>query len=190
MKLIRSGLVLLIVSMVAALLLGFTNEVTKGKIEEQRRMAREMAMKNVQPEAVEFSEISFKKDPASKVGAAHVAKDSEGNIIGVIFFTYPNGFGGKIEVIVGIGIDGVMSGLRIGFHSETPGFGAEATKEDFYGQFKGKNALEPMVVVKKETTDNNIESISGATITSKAILSGVQDAIQLYTSMKEKGGAL
>lgn len=85
--------------------------------------------------------------------------------------------------MVGITADGNISGVKIGNHSETPGLGSKASEPTFKDQFKGKGTDKSLTVVKgNASNDNDIAAISGATITSKAVTSGVNAAIDLYKS--------
>jgi len=84
----------------------------------------------------------------------------------------PQGYGGKIELLVGIDELGKVSGVKVISHKETAGLGAGIEKPAFLAQFKGKtvkDALEP----KKD-----IDAITGATISSRAVCAGVKQALQ------------
>lgn len=178
MKFLKPGLVLLIVGVLAAAALGFTNEITKKTIEEQRIAAREAAMKVIIPEAKSFEET---EDPKY-----YWAKDADGTVIGAIVFTYPNGFGGPVEVITGVGVDGTVKGVRMGNHTETPDLGSRAKNPEFYEQYTGKSTEQPIVVIKiGEPKENEIIAITGATVTSNAMTSGVMEAIEIFN---QKGG--
>ena len=85
------------------------------------------------------------------------------------------GFGGDIQLTVGVK-DGVVTGVRIGTHSETPGLGARAAEEKFYGQFTGKSGA--LSVIKTgEAGDSEINAITAATITSTAVTNAVNEAL-------------
>ena len=90
---------------------------------------------------------------------------------GYVVQVAPSGFGGVLDVMVGVNTDGTCSGVSIISHSETSGLGANATKEDFRSQFVGKSN----VAVTKDGGD--IAALTGATITSRAVCSGVNAAI-------------
>src|SRR3712207_8052036 len=90
-------------------------------------------------------------------------------------------------MMVGITTDGKVSGIKILSHSETPGLGANAETPQFSGQYKDKPAKELEVVKGTASADNQIAAITGATITSKAVTKGVNEAIEFYDS-KLKGG--
>jgi electron transport complex protein RnfG len=70
--------------------------------------------------------------------------------------------------------------MRVGNHQETPGLGANATLSDFYGQYVDKSTESELTVVKAGASGNEIQAISGATITSKAVTKGVNIAVAAY----------
>ena len=84
----------------------------------------------------------------------------------------PSGFGGNLDVMVGVDNDGVCTGVSIVSHAETSGLGANATKEAWRAQFIGKSGT---LAVTKD--GGEIEALTGATITSRAVTSGVNSAI-------------
>lgn len=95
------------------------------------------------------------------------------------FKVAPQGFGGEVETIAVISMDGKLEGIRILKHSETPGLGANAEKESFWSQFTGKSTDSPI----------EVDAMSGATITSKAVIKGVNEAADFYrSSLSGKGG--
>lgn len=189
----KTGIVLLIVSLVAALALGMTNEVTKDKIAEQRFMANELAKREVLPAAASFEDVVG--EPLENIKAnfqpiteAYLGKDEAGNIIGYVFKSTPTGFGGIIEVVTGIDVDGNVTGLRVGSHNETPGLGAKAKDEAFYVQYAGKSASEMIGTSKTAASGNDIQAITGATISSVAISNGANASIDAFNWILENGG--
>jgi electron transport complex protein RnfG len=93
----------------------------------------------------------------------------------------PSGYSGAINMMVGISsVENKVTGMRVLKHSETPGLGAHAVYEKFYSRFIGKN-LVPLNVVKIPTGNaNEIEAITAATITTRAITEAVNEAIEWY----------
>ncbi len=179
LKFMKPGLVLFIVGVLAAAALGFTNEVTKDQIEAQRKAKRDAAMADIIPEAASFEDDG--------TGKFFWAIGEGGDKIGGIVFAYPNGFGGPVETIVGIGFDKTIKGVRMGSHQETPDLGSRGGEPDFYKQYDGLSAEEPVNVIKVGTpSGNEIVAISGATITSKGMTSGVNEAMETF---KSKGGS-
>ncbi|MDO4799565.1 MAG: RnfABCDGE type electron transport complex subunit G [Bacillota bacterium] len=187
MKMLKTGIVLLLICVIAAVTLAFTNEVTKDRIQEQRFQAGEQAKKEVFSEADRFEEIEVDANEFPKIKSAFKALDASGTPVGMVVFSQPSGFGGAIEVITGFRFDGVITGLRIGTHAETPGLGAKAKDLSFYQKFEGLNALDGIVVVKSAPATNQVEAITGATITSDAVNSGVTESAALLRKLVEGG---
>lgn len=178
-EIMNLGLKLLLISLIAALSLGYVNEMTKDKIAEQRAIANEKARKEVSPDADSFEEIDISSiDDDLLVEGFEAIKDD--STIGYVFKTLPKGYGGGLEVVVGISNEGTITGVRIGSHNETPGLGAKSTDESFYGQYENMKANQEIGVSKTQSSDSEIQAISGATITSKAVTVGVNSAIKAF----------
>lgn len=177
----KLGFKLLVITLIAALSLGYVNQITKDKIAEQRRLANEQARKEVFQNATNFSEIDLKNYDINteKTIEGFEALKSE-SIKGYVFKTLPKGYGGNLEVIVGISNDGKITGVRVGNHNETPGLGAKATEKEFYNQYKDMAIVTEIGVSKTSRSDTKIKAISGATITSEAVTRGVNSAIEAY----------
>ena len=105
----------------------------------------------------------------------------DGQVIGYTIKTSSKGYGGAIELMVGISKDGKITGVEIGNHSETPGLGSKATEPMFKNQYVDKDVSNSLLVVKgSANNDNEISAISGATITSNGVTSGVNAAMKIY----------
>ena len=97
----------------------------------------------------------------------------------VVTTTDKDGFGGSIQITVGITADGTVNGVSILSISETAGLGMKATEPAFYGQYEGKQA-EKFVVSKDGGDGEPIDALSGATITSRAVTGAVNAALGYY----------
>ena len=182
----KLGLNLLIISAVAALLLALTNSVTASTIAQRNEQANAEARKLVLESAQDFEQVKDVKTDNSKgveVSEIYEAKDASGNTVGYTLKVLPSGYGGTIELMVGIdSANGQVSGINIVSNSETAGLGAKATDPEFSDQYKGK-PLEELSVLKNGTPgDTEIKAISGATITSTAVTNGVDAAIEVYNN--------
>ena len=85
----------------------------------------------------------------------------------------PNGFGGAIDMMVGVDVSGAVTGVAIVSQSETASLGANCTREDFRAQFTGKTGT---LSVSKD--GGEIEALTGATVTSRAVTEGVNTALE------------
>ena len=182
----KLGLNLLIISAVAALLLALTNSVTADTIAQRSEQANAEARKLVLDFAETFEEVKDAKTDNSKgieVAEIFEAKDASGNTVGYTLKVLPSGYGGKIELMVGIdSANSQVSGINVVSNSETAGLGARSTEPEFSDQYKGK-PLEELSVLKNGTPgDTEIKAISGATITSTAVTNGVDAAIEVYNN--------
>ncbi|WP_432664223.1 RnfABCDGE type electron transport complex subunit G [Wukongibacter baidiensis] len=190
-EIVKLGIILLIVCVVAAGALAITNEVTKDQIAFQRNLANEEARKSILPSAENFkpleedklNEIVSKNNKVAEVFAGYKGD----SVVGYTFKTLPSGYGGTVEVMTGIGMEGKVTGVRVGNHQETPGLGANAALPSFYDQYENKSAETEIAVTKTEPTEENqIQAISGATITSDAVTAGVNIAIDTFKEISGK----
>ncbi len=180
-EVVRLGLILLVITAIAAALLGYTNAITEEPIAEQIRKANIAARQSVLPEAVEFEEVSQDNfEGYENIIEVHKGI-KDGQTVGYTIKTNPAGYGGPVEVMVGVTLNDMVSGVSIGNHTETPGLGAKASEEEFKGQYKGKSTADELKVIKAGVPkDNEVNSISGATITSRAVTDGVNSAMKLF----------
>lgn len=176
---------LFVICLIVSALLAGTNALTKGPIAENELKKSQDAMAAVCPEAASFEEIN------SADYQAYKALDESGKIIGCAVTVTSKGYGGDVAVMVGISsVDGGMvTGVEILSHSETPGLGANAVSEDFRNQFTDNPSLHGFSVVKDGTggSEGKIDAITGATITSNAVTGAVNEALNIYMSLYEGG---
>ena len=175
---LKLGVTLFAICAVAALVLGVTNNITAPVIEERNIQASNEARKIVLSEADEFKELEGMN---SDIVLEVYEGIKDGQVIGYTIKTSSKGYGGAIELMVGISKDGKITGVEIGNHSETPGLGSKATEPMFKNQYVDKDVSNSLLVVKgSANNDNEISAISGATITSNGVTSGVNAAMKIY----------
>lgn len=175
---IKVGLKLLLITAIATFALALTQMVTKEPIQAQVENAAIEARQAVLPGAEEFKALEVSNVEYPSILEVHEGL-AGGETVGYTFKLTGKGFGGNLEIIAGINAKGTLEGVRILRHSETPGLGAESQKPAFYEQFSGKSASEPL-------GDKDINAITGATITSKAVTNTVNAAIEYFNT--ELGG--
>ena len=148
-------------------MLAVVNHVTKDKISENDRKAREEAVLTV------FSEGDLCKEYITPNGDTvyFVAKGE--TVLGYCVNVSPAGYGGNIDMMVGISPDGEISGIKIVKLSETPGVGTKVRGDSFLSQFLGLSSGEDAVI------GENIDTIGGATFSSRAVANGVNEALAL-----------
>lgn len=169
---IRLGIILFIITSVCVGLTGLVYEGTKAKIANQNEITKQEAMKSIIKDADTF--VPVEDIDTTKVQEVYIAKD-EGKNIGYIAKIVQQGYGGVIELMVGVDKELTIVGVQILSHSETPGLGANIIKDTFLTQFIEKRA--PLKVVKGTASGNDVVAISGATISSTAVTSGINEAL-------------
>ena len=194
-SLISDCMKLLIITLVAGLALGFVYNLTKDPIAAQNELAKQESYKTVFPDAESFENVDFTEDEIQKLCEEHgitgitmteimTAKDASGSDLGYVFnVTTSEGYGGDIQLAVGVQSDGTLNGFDALSISETAGLGMNATQDDFRNQFAGVKA-DQLEVVKDgsgASDDAKIDAISGATITSSAITGAVNTGLA-YTA--------
>ena len=170
-------------------MLGLVYEVTKGPIAQTQEAAKKEAWQAVFPEASEdaFVSVDVDTDIASQVvkdlGVAatidEVCEVDGGETGYVITATDSGGYGGDIQITVGITADGTVSGISFLSISETAGLGMKATEPSFYEQYVGVQT-EKFAVSKDGGEGEPIDAISGATITSRAVTGAVNAALAYF----------
>lgn len=198
-KIVHDALILTAFTLVLGLMLGLVYEITKDRIAAANAETSNAAFHLVFSEADSFKEISdFDSEKASTlvqdagyndtIDSVNEALDASGNLLGyVITVTAKDGSQGSITFSVGIQTDGTVNGYSITEIAETPGLGMKAEEEEFYSQFENKKVSEFVVVKNSPAAENEIEAITGSTITSKAMANGCNAA--LYYFQNALGGA-
>lgn len=174
---------LLVICVVVTALLGVTNRVTAPKIEQLAAETEAAAKQAVLTDAATFSE----EKQIEKDGTTYIYYEgfsAEEAFAGYVFRTSAKGYGGDISVMVGVKADGTVAGVNILSISETAGLGMNAKNESFLSQFLGKSGT--VGVLKNGSSETEIQALTGATITSKAMASAVNQALALFEAV---GGA-
>jgi electron transport complex protein RnfG len=202
-SIIKDALILFIITIIAGVSLGFVYELTLPVIKEQELKKQTEAYGVIYPDAAEFAEdenlTKLAEEAVTKVlepnglkgntiDAAFVALDASGEKIGyVMSITSGNGYGGAITLSLGYSLDGVIQGMEIISMNETPGFGAKANEPEFKEQFKGKKADLIEFTKSGASADNQIDAVSGATITTTAVTDAVNSGLRFINELVEAG---
>jgi len=171
---------LVIVTVVAAILLGYVHDVTLKSIIAQQALSEAEAITSIfENGSISSREINVQEgSPINRV--QEVVGDS--GPIGYVFYTSPIGYGGEMDLMIGIDSSGVIRGVKVLQHSETPGLGNLATVPAFTYQFVGKSG--GLVITRVSPGDNEIQAVTGATITSSAVVAGVNEALSYFQRMQ------
>jgi electron transport complex protein RnfG len=180
---IKPAAILFLTAGIIVAALSFVYNRTFEPIEKQKFKAQEKAMGELLPRASEYRELQIEKtDSITALYEAMYSIDvlDDSVPVGYIIKLSPEGYSGTIDFILGISsADEEITGIRILRHSETPGLGALAVNKEFFGQFS-QRALALLSVVKTSPGINEIQAITSATITSRAITNAVNEAIEWY----------
>ncbi len=168
---------LFLICAVVTMLLALTNSVTKPQIEKLQIETANKTKAQVLSTAESFSE----EKTVELNGVAYTyfeGYDKENNVNGYVFTTSAKGYGGDIVTMVGVLSDGTVSGMDFLTISETAGLGMNADADEFKNQYVGKSG--EIAVNKNAPSENEIQALTGATITSKAVTEAVNIALELY----------
>lgn len=172
--------ILCIITLVAALILAGVNKITAPAIALAEIKATKDAMYKIIPAAKDFEDSADDEN-------LKIAVNEEGQPIGYCAKVTSNGYGGDIVMMVGMDTDMTIQGIEILSHGETAGLGAKITEDKFKSQFKEKNA-DGLKVVKTPTENpQEFEAVTGATISSRAVQKGIENAVAMVTKHTEEG---
>ena len=171
---LKPVVVLLSICIIIPLALSLTNKLTSARIaalaEENEQKAMALLIKADSFEPQSFGEGEEKFD-------FNIAKSQSGEVLGYIFVTAARGYGGDVSVMTAIGTDGKIIEISIlDVANETPGLGQNVTKEAFYSQYEGKTADVKVLKNGANSSANQINAWTGATISSKAVTGAVNKA--------------
>ena len=191
----KDSILLALFAIVSTGLCVATYEITKDKIELNRIAALEKALYEVVPKTSHSNNMlsATTTIAAGSLGnkkdfTAYLARNSEGPVAAVFPVTAPEGYGGPINLLIGVYADGTIAGVRvIPPHKETPGLGdkIELKKSEWILEFTGTSLNNPKESgwgVKKDGGD--FDSFTGATITPRAVVKAVQNTLQYFKTEK------
>lgn len=198
---INNTISLMLITVVAGLLLGVVYEVTKEPIAAEQLRAKEEAYKAVFAEAETFEEMSVdtnllneikeKQGINATVEEVMEVLDQSGNFAGyVLTVTDHEGYGGDVQFAMGIKSDGTLNGISFLSLSETAGLGMKANEEGFKIQFAGKNVQSFRYTKNGAVSEDEIDALSGATITTNAVVNGVNAGLYYVQHLEEYEGRM
>ena len=195
-KILKNTLILTAITLIAGLGLGLVHEITLNPIAQAQEKAKKEAWQAVFPDAKldEFKETDVDQKAAKQaisdlgVNATIDEVCTVGDTGYVITTTDKDGYGGDIQISVGIETDGTVKGIEMLSISETAGLGMKATEADFKDQFKDKKVEKFSYTKSGEEGDDKIDALSGATITTNAVTNAVDSALAYF--QEELGGSV
>ena len=195
-KIIKDTAVLLVITLVAGFLLGLVYDITLEPIAHQEELANAKACQEVFSDATDFTDVQTDLDTLNQnlkengleyvtVDAVMEASDDSGQMLGyVLTVTDSEGYGGDIQLSMGIRMDGTLNGISILSISETAGLGMNADTDAFKSQYADKNVEQFTYTKNGASADNEIDAISGATITTNAVTNGVNGGLLTFQYLK------
>lgn len=166
-KLFRPVVVLTAICVVISAALALTDAVTRPIIDEAKRTAQERARQELLPDADGFTRVGT---AAERVDDVYTANNGAGTVV----TAHARGYGGEMTVMVAFAPDGTILRLKVTESAETQGIGSKVARDpDFWTRFEGLTA-EPLVL------GRDVDALSGATVSSKALTAAVNAAIGGY----------
>lgn len=198
-KIVKDAIALTLITMVAGLALGAVHGITKEPIAQQEAKAKAEAYEKVFETASDFSVVEMTDElsaslresldtegyKAQEIEEVMEVKDDGGNVLGYAFTVVTSeGYGGDIKFSMGVQNDGVLNGIAILSISETAGLGMRATTPEFQAQFVGKQVDKLVYTKNGASADNEIDALSGATVTTNAMTNGVNAGLCAFRVME------
>lgn len=200
---LKDTLKLFSITITAGILLGLIHEVTLPAISSNNEKARQQAFNKAYPEAAQFLEseeltLLCREEGNTllmqegygnvSVDDIRLALDETGNTLGyVAVVTTSEGYGGDITLLLGYSGDGEVRGMDILELNETPGLGTKAGEDPFKSQFAYKKVSEFVYTKMGAVKDHEIDAISGATITTKAVVNAANAGIHFIQNINSNG---
>lgn len=186
-EILKLALVLTLIAAAAGLVLSTVESMTREPIAEQRRLEMLRALEAVLPDFnnapdTDTVELKLGTDKKGRDVARRFFRGRLGETLtGVAFkVVAPDGYSGRIEIMVGVRPDGTVQAIEILNHAETPGLGDKITEEWFKAQFPGKSLGNVDWRVKKD--GGEFDQIAGATISPRAVVGAVHKGLEFYNT--------
>ena len=198
-KIIKDALALTLITLVAGVALGGVYEITKDPIARQEAQAKAEAYEQVFTDAAAFEEVKMDDTliqtirdqldqegyKAQSIEEIMRAEDESGETLGYAFTVVTSeGYGGDIQFSMGVQNDGTLKGISILSIGETAGLGMNADTPAFKDQFVGKQVEQLQYTKNGATQDDEINAISGATVTTNAMTNGVNAGLCAFRVME------
>ncbi|MFP3953698.1 MAG: RnfABCDGE type electron transport complex subunit G [Candidatus Acetothermia bacterium] len=183
-QIMKMVLVLTVLGLVSGLVLSLVSNYATPIINENNREAIKEAIFYVLPKTEDYEVKTIEgKD-------IYVTRDSEGQVNGYAFTASGSGYQGTIELMVGVNSNlEEIQGIQVLDSSETPGLGGKIRGDNFKNKFRGEDASGGVSLVKSAPTEpGEIEAITGATISSKAVVDIINKGLDQVQEIMGSGG--
>ncbi len=184
-KTMKTVLVLVTIGVISAVSISFMAKYAYPIIEKNREKALQQAIITLLPKAVRFETV----DEKDKI---YQGLTDDGKIAGFAFVGEGGGYQGIIKMMIGISADWKrLKGIVILENLETPGLGAKIVTDEFRSQFEGLPVQKPIEYVQNKAPEepNEIRAITGATISSRAVVNILNKTINRISSKMNQGSS-
>jgi len=194
---LRSGATLAVIAAICTALVAATHQLTAGRIADNRRTLLEQSL---QPALSGITYDGGISDSRLVIAPPHDLPGSDAAVIyrvyaggspvaALIAVTARDGFSGPIRVLIGVDFDGVVTGIRILQHRETPGLGDKivSTRSDWVHQFEGRSLLDPVTTGWAiEHDGGDFDQLTGASVTPRAVINAIRDTLIYFDAHRDE----
>ena len=192
-SMMKDAMILFAITLISGLLLGVVYEVTKEPIAVSQASRKKEAFQEVFQdasgfEALELSLSEMEEKASATINVVSRAVAEDGKLLGYVFdITTHEGYNGDIQFTMGIRLDGTVNGISLLSIAETPGLGMKA-EEVLKPQFAGKKVTRFLYTKTGAVTEEEVDAISGATVTTNALVNGLNAGLEVFKN--QLGGAV
>lgn len=172
---VKLSIILFLIAGFSGFILSMVYSITQPRILENERKKEEESLKIIMPEIKSFTR--------EKDSFLVYSDEEKKKLIGYIFKIEAKGYGGRVKCNIGIDLNGKIAGIVVASHSETPGLGSRIEE-------KKKGEVEPYYLIQfknlalEQLDFENVKAITGATISSTAVLKCAQQAFEKFKKVK------
>ena len=192
-SMMKDAMILFAITLISGLLLGVVYEVTKEPIAVSQASRKKEAFQEVFQDAsgfevLELSLSEMEEKASATINEVSKAVAEDGKLLGYVFdITTHEGYNGDIQFTMGIRLDGTVNGISLLSIAETPGLGMKA-EEVLKPQFAGKKVTRFLYTKTGAVTEEEVDAISGATVTTNALVNGLNAGLEVFKN--QLGGAV
>lgn len=191
---VMAAIILFIIATIVTLALAGANELTKDTIVAQAKIDQDNARLEVFPGAVSFDDLTsvFVTSETPKIKSVYKVLDASQKTIGLIIISASRGYAGDVEIMSGISLDKKITGTKVLADNETPGLGKKVREKSFINRFINRDAGLLFSLKKIDKNVNYVDAITGATISSTAMVNATNEALNfatiIYSKLQSGGG--
>lgn len=201
-EIIKPALILFLICVTTVMLLAGVRMMTQDTIDARAADDLEQAKRAVMPQAASFEDLPADRvaailsgvpagDYLSTIQQAYLARDSAGAYIGCVLRAKSRGYDASgVKMTIGIGADGSIVDIKVVEQAETPGLGTTVLDPagPYMSQYRGLKPTAAINLVKASAAGpNDVQAVSGATITSRAIARAVEDGLEFSRALLATG---